>query len=88
MNINTAVTMKYVILSRWLRRKNKPNSNPIKPKTNPIKAKTNPIQTQTNPIRLPGKPLSFRIIWIDFKSGKRYNIVHKSNIWGAKTTGK
>ena len=50
MNINTTVTMIYVILSRWLRPKNKPNSKPIKPKTNPIKAKTNPIQTQTNPI--------------------------------------
>ena len=46
MNINTTVTMNYVILSHWLRRKNKANSKPIKPKTNPIKAKTNPIQTQ------------------------------------------
>jgi len=88
MNIITTVTMIYVILSHWLRRKNKPNSNPIKPKTNPIKAKTNPIQSQFKANRLPGKPLSLRIIWIDFKSGKRYNIVHKSNIWGAKTTGK
>ena len=50
MNINTTVTMNYVISSHWLRPKNKPNSNPIKPKTNPIKANTNPIQTQTNPI--------------------------------------
>ena len=50
MNINTCLTMNYVTLSHWLRRKNKPNSNPIKPITNPIKAKTNPIQTQTNPI--------------------------------------
>jgi hypothetical protein len=35
MNINTAVTMDYVILSHWLRRKNKaknkPNSNPNNP---------------------------------------------------------
>ena len=46
MNINTAVTMKYVIFVRWLRPKNKANSNPIKPKTNPIKAKTKPKQTQ------------------------------------------
>jgi len=46
MNINTAVTMKYVILSHWFRRKNKPNSNPIKPKTNPIKANSKPKQTQ------------------------------------------
>ena len=50
MNINSCLTMNYVILCHWLRRKNKPNSNPIKPKTNPIKANTNPIQTQTNPI--------------------------------------
>jgi len=34
------------------------------------------------------KPLSLRIIWIDFKSEKRYNKEHKSNIWGAKTTEK
>ena len=46
MYITTTVTMNYVILSHWLRPKNKPNSKPIKPKTNPIKAKTNPIQTQ------------------------------------------
>ncbi len=44
MNINTTVTMNYVILSHWLRPKNKPNSNPIKPKTNPIKANSNPIK--------------------------------------------
>ena len=50
MNINTTVTMNYVISSHWFRPKNKPNSNPIKPKTNPIKANTNPIQTQSNPI--------------------------------------
>jgi hypothetical protein len=50
MNINIAISMYYVIFSYWLRRKNKPNSNPIKPITNPIKAKTKPIQTQTNPI--------------------------------------
>ena len=46
MNINTTVTMNYVILSYLVGRKNKPNSNPIKPITNPIKANTNPIQTQ------------------------------------------
>jgi len=51
MNIKTTVTMIYVILSHWLRRKNKPNSNPIKPKTNPIKANSNPIQTQSKPIQ-------------------------------------
>jgi len=50
MNIITTITMDYVISSRWLRRKNKPNSNPIKPITNPIKANTNPIQTQSKPI--------------------------------------
>ena len=50
MNINTTVTMNYIILSHWLRPKNKANSKPIKPKTNPIKAKTNPIQTQSKPI--------------------------------------
>jgi hypothetical protein len=59
MNINTTVTMNYVISSRWLRPKNKPNSNPIKPKTNPIKAKTNPIQTQSKPICRKGKKESF-----------------------------
>jgi hypothetical protein len=59
-------------------------------KANKAKNKPNLSQNKpnSNPIRLPGKPLSLRIFWIDFKSGKRYNIVHKSNIWGAKTTGK
>jgi hypothetical protein len=50
MNINTNITMGYVILGTWRGGENKANSNPIKPKTNPIKAKTNPIQTQTKPI--------------------------------------
>ena len=61
MNINTTVTMTYVILSHWLRRKNKPNSKPIKPKTNPIKANTNPIQTQSNPISARAKMLEFTL---------------------------
>jgi hypothetical protein len=46
MNINTTVTMNYVISSHWLRRKNKANSNPIKPKTNPIQTQLKPKQTQ------------------------------------------
>jgi hypothetical protein len=62
MNINTTVTMNYVILSRWLRPKNKPNSKPIKPKTNPIKAKTNPIQTQSKPICRKGKKNDHKIL--------------------------
>jgi len=41
--------------------------------------------TADKPVR---KPLNLRIIWIDFKSEKRYNKGHKSNIWGAKTTEK
>jgi hypothetical protein len=49
MNINTTVTMNYVILSHLVGRKNKPNSNPIKPKTNPIKANSKPIQSQFKP---------------------------------------
>jgi len=31
MNINTTVTMNYVILSHWLRQKNKPNKAKTKP---------------------------------------------------------
>ncbi len=34
---------------RWLRPKNKANSNPIKPKTNPIQSQFNPKQTQNKP---------------------------------------
>ena len=62
MNINTTLTMNYVILSHWLRRKNKPNSNPIKPKTNPIKANTNPIKANTNPIQTQSKPILCQFI--------------------------
>jgi len=42
MNINACLSMFYVILSHWLRRKNKPNSNPIKP----IQTQFKPNQTQ------------------------------------------
>jgi hypothetical protein len=51
MNINTTVTMNYVILSHLEGRKNKPNSKPIKPITNPIKAKTKPIKAKCNRLR-------------------------------------
>ncbi len=74
--------MRYVKLDNWLFRQNKANSKPIKPKTKPIKAKTNPIQSQFKPNRLPGKPLNLRIIWIDFKSEKSYNIVYKKRYLG------
>jgi hypothetical protein len=38
MNITIDMTNNYEILSRCLRRKNKPNSNPIKPNSNPIQS--------------------------------------------------
>ena len=75
MNINTCLTMNYVILSHWLRRKNKPNSKPIKPKTNPIKANTNPIQTQSKPILCQFiQSLSPRSANLDILQGKSHNL--------------
>ena len=62
--------MNYVILSHWLRRKNKPNSNPIKPKTNPIKAKTKPIQTQFKANLSSVSCILYSISNIDFSSIK------------------
>ena len=49
MNITIVITNNYKKLSRWLRPKNKANSNPIKPKTNPIQTQFNPIQSQNKP---------------------------------------
>ena len=49
MNINTIVTMSYIILRHLKGWKNKANSNPIKPKTNPIQTQFKPKQTQFKP---------------------------------------
>ena len=52
MNITLNMTSNYKILSRWLRPKNKANSNPIKANTNPIQSQFNPKQTQFKPNKI------------------------------------
>ncbi|MBL7146486.1 MAG: hypothetical protein ISS76_19760 [Phycisphaerae bacterium] len=49
MNANSFVTMRYKILSRWLRPKNKANSNPIQSQFKPIQSQLKPKQTQFKP---------------------------------------
>jgi hypothetical protein len=62
MNINITVTMNYVILSHWLRRKNKPNSKPIKPITKPIQTQLKPKQTQFKPnFKIPARIYSLSL---------------------------
>ena len=50
MNIRPFATKTYANIRLLGRRKNKPNSNPIKANLTQFQSKTNPIRTQTNPI--------------------------------------
>ena len=56
MNTNLDMTSIYMILSRWLRPKNKPNSKPIQTQLNPKQTQFNPIQTQNKPKQTQSPP--------------------------------
>ena len=51
MNVSSALSRRYGDFHILGRRKNEPNTNPIRTQTNPIKANLTQFQSKTNPIK-------------------------------------